>query len=285
MDMIISRMLNRTAWMLIALTTWPAFVHGQWLNYPTQGIPRSADGKPKLSAPTPRAADGRPDLSGLWQTESAPPEMLERLIPGPTNGAGEEPLSQYFINILFDFKPEDAPLLPAAAASFEQRAKDFSTESPLSHCLPEGMPLVEMAPAPYKIIQTSGLTLMLYERDTTFRQVHTDGRKLPDDPQPSWLGYSVGKWDGDSLVVDSNGFNDRGWLDARGHTHSEALHMTERFRRVDFGHMELRITIDDPKTYSRPFSIQLKQHLIPDSDLLESFCAENEKDASHSAVK
>jgi hypothetical protein len=147
------------------------------------------------------------------------------------------------------------------------------------------MPLVEMAPAPYKIIQTSGLTLMLYERDTTFRQVHTDGRKLPDDPQPSWLGYSVGKWDGDSLVVDSNGFNDRGWLDARGHTHSEALHLTERFRRVDFGHMDLRITIDDPKTYSRPFTIQLKQRLIPDSDLLESFCAENEKDASHAGVK
>ena len=122
---------------------------------------------------------------------------------------------------------------------------------------------------------------MLYERDTTFRQVYTDGRKLPDDPQPSWLGYSVGKWDGDALVVETAGFNDRGWLDARGHTHSEALHLTERFQRLDFGHMEVQLTIDDPKTYTRPFTVKLKQHLLADTDLLESFCAENEKDATH----
>jgi hypothetical protein len=272
---------DRHIWMLIALIAAPAFVQAQWLNQRTPGIPRSPDGKPNLSARTPRAADGRPDLSGLWQTDAAPPEMLERLIPGATNGAGEEPLSQYYINILSDFKPEEAPLRPAAAALFLQRSKVFSNESPLSHCLPVGMPLVEMAPAPYKIIQVRGLTVMLYERDTTFRQVYTDGRKLPDDPQPSWLGYSAGKWDGDSLVVETAGFNDRGWLDARGHTHSEALHLTERFHRLDFGHMEVQLTIDDPKTYTRPFTIQLKQRLQADSDLLESFCAENEKDSTH----
>jgi len=207
--------------------------------------------------------------------------MLERLIPGATNGAGEEPLSQYFINIFSDFTAEATPLRPDAAAQFLQRSKAFSNESPLSHCLPEGMPLLEMGPAPYKIIQTPGLTVMLYERDTTYRQVYTDGRKLPDDPQPSWLGYSVGKWDGDSLVVDTIGFNDRGWLDARGHTHSEALHLTERFHRLDVGHMEVQMTIDDPKTYTRPFTIVLKQRLQADTDLLESYCAENEKDATH----
>jgi hypothetical protein len=272
---------NRNKWIIIALAAVPTFAQAQWLNHPTPGIPRTPDGKPNLSAPTPRAADGRPSLSGLWQTEAAPAEMLERLIPGATNGAGEEPLSQYFINILSDFKPEAAPIQPAAAALFLQRAKTFSNESPLSHCLPEGMPLIEMAPAPYKIVQTPGLTVMLYERDTTFRQVYTDGRKLPDDPQPSWLGYSVGKWDGDSLVVDTNGFNDRGWLDARGHRHSEALHLNERFHRLDFGHMEVQLTIDDPQTYTRPFTIQLKQRLGADSDLLESFCAENEKDSRH----
>ncbi len=272
---------NRTLWILIAFAAAAPLVHAQWLNHRTPGIPRTPDGKPNLSAPTPRAADGKPNLSGLWQTDSAPPEVLERLIPGSTNGAGEEPLSQYFINILSDFKPDEAPIRPDAAASFQQRAKAFSTVSPLSHCLPEGMPLVEMAPAPYKIVQTPGLTFMLYERDTTYRQVYTDGRTLPDDPQPSWLGYSVGKWDGDSLVVSSAGFNDRGWLDARGHAHSEALHLTERFHRLDFGHMEVQLTIDDPKTYTRPFTVVLKQRLIPDSDLLESFCAENEKDAPH----
>ena len=273
---------NQSKWIiLVALAASPAVVQAQWLNHRTPGIPRTPDGKPNLSARTPRAADGRPNLSGLWQTDAAPPEMLERLIPGATNGAGEEPLSQYFINILSDFKPEDAPMRPDAAALFLQRSKAFSNESPLSHCLPEGMPLVEMAPAPYKIIQMRGLTVMLYERDTTFRQVYTDGRKLPDDPQPSWLGYSVGKWDGDSLVVETTGFNDRGWLDARGHTHSEALHLTERFHRLDFGHMEVQLTIDDPKTYTKPFTIQLKQRLQADSDLLESFCAENEKDSHH----
>jgi hypothetical protein len=272
---------NRNVWISIALAAAPTFAQAQWLNHPTPGIPRTPDGKPNLSARTPRAADGRPNLSGLWQTEAAPADMLERLIPGATNGAGEEPLSQYFINILSDFAPEAAPIQPAAAALLLQRAKNFSNESPLSHCLPEGMPLIEMAPAPYKIVQTPGLTAMLYERDTTFRQVYTDGRKLPDDPQPTWLGYSVGKWDGDSLVVDTTGFNDRGWLDARGHTHSEALHLTERFHRVDFGHMEVQLTIDDPKTYTRPFTVQLKQRLQADGDLLESFCAENEKDSHH----
>jgi hypothetical protein len=270
---------------LIALAAAPAFVQAQWLDYRTPGIPRTPDGKPNLSARTPRAADGRPDLSGLWQTDSAPPEILERFIPEATNGAGDEVPSQYFLNILFDFKPEEAPLRPAAAALFQKRAQNFSKESPISHCLPEGMPLVEIAPAPYKIFQVPGLTLMLYERDTTFRQVYTDGRKLPDDPQPSWLGYSVGKWEGDTLVVDTIGFNDRGWLDARGHTHSEAMHLTERFHRLDFGDMELQLTIDDPKTYARPFTIKLRQRLLPDTDLLESFCAENEKDAGHMEAK
>jgi hypothetical protein len=274
-------MANRNIWMLIALAAGSALAEAQWLNHRTSGLPRTPDGKPNLSAPAPRAADGRPDLSGLWQTESAPPDVLERVTPGVTNGAGEEPVSQYFINILFDFKPEDAPIRPAAAASLLQRMKTFATESPISHCLPEGMPVVETAPAPYKIVQTPGLTLMLYERDTTYRQVYTDGRKLPEDPQPTWLGYSVGKWDGDSLMVYSAGFNDRGWLDARGHSHSEALHLTERFHRLDVGHMEVRLTIDDPPTYTKPFTVLLKQRLLPDSDVLESFCAENERDARH----
>jgi hypothetical protein len=272
---------NRTLGILIALAAAAGCVSAQWLNHPTAGIPRTKDGKPNLSAPTPRAADGRPNLSGLWQTESAPPEVLKRLIPDATNGAGEEPLSQYFINIFSDFKPEEAPRRPAAAALFQERSQSFSRVSPLSHCLPEGMPLVEMAPAPYKILQMPALTVMLYERDTTYRQVFTDGRKLPDDPQPSWLGYSVGKWEGDSLVVETVGFNDRGWLDARGDTHSEALRLTERFHRIDFGHMEVQMTIDDPQTYTRPFTIRLKQRLLPDTDLLESFCAEDEKDLKH----
>lgn len=273
-------MRNQNFWILIALSAAPTFVHAQWLNYPTPGIPRTPDGKPNLSARTPRAADGKPDLSGLWQTEPGPPEIIERYIPGSTNGSGDAMPSQYFLNILSDFKPEESPLRPDGAALLQQHGPTYSA-SPLWHCLPEGMPLVEMSPAPYKIVQTPGMTAMLYERDTTFRQVYTDGRKLPVDPQPTWLGYSVGKWEGDSLVVDSVGFNDRSWLDARGHTHSDAMHLTERFHRLDFGHMEVQVTIDDPKTYTRPFTIKLNQRLQPDTDLLEDFCAENEKDLKH----
>jgi hypothetical protein len=265
-------------WVLAAA---PALVSAQWLNHPTPGIPRTPDGKPNLAARTPRAPDGHPDLSGLWQTNSAPPELLKRLIPDVTNGAGEEPLSEYFVNIFSDFAPDAVPFRPAAAEAFKERAANFMKLSPISHCLPEGMPLVEMAPAPYKIVQTRGATFLLYERDTTYRQVYTDGRKLPADPQPSWLGYSVGRWDGDSFVVDSAGFNDRGWLDARAHGHSQAMHLTERFHRLDFGHMEVELTIDDPETYTRPFTIKLHQRLMADTDLLESYCAENEQDAKH----
>jgi hypothetical protein len=274
---------NICALVVFAILSLP--MHAQWLGYPTPGIPRTRDGKPKLTAPTPRGRDGKPDLSGLWATEPAPDELRARLIPDATNGAGEEPLSQYFINIFSDFKPGDEPVRPQAATALRERAAGFSRVSPIAHCLPEGMPLVEIAPAPYKIIQNPGLTVMLYERDTTYRQIHTDGRKLPADPSPTWLGFSVGRWDGDTFVVETNGFNDRGWLDARGHTHSEALHLTERFHRVNFGTMLLDLNIDDPQTYTRPFSVRIKQHLMPDSDLLESFCAENEKDAGHEVAK
>jgi len=273
-------MRHRNIWILIATLAAPEFLSAQWLNHPTPGIPRTADGKPNLAAPAPRGPDGKPDLSGLWQTEPAPPKDMRRLLP-TGNGTGEEPPSQYFLNLLSDFKPEEEPLQPAAAAALREREQSFAKESPLSNCLPIGVPMAETAPAPYKIIQSPGLTVMLYERDTTYRQVYTDGRKLPGDPQPDWLGYSVGKWDGDSWVVSTVGFNDRSWLDARGHTHSEALHLTERFHRLDFGHMEVQVTIDDPKTYTRPFTLTLKQRLVADSDLLESFCKENERDVTH----
>jgi hypothetical protein len=282
-------MRHRNIWIVIALNILiaivpiaaPTLARAQWLNQPTPGIPRTSDGKPNLSARTPRTADGKPDLSGLWQTESAPPEVLARLLPGGGNGSGEDAPSQYFLNILYDFKPEEAPLQPAAAAQFRQLAQSFTKESPLSHCLPTGLPMVEIAPNPYKIIQGPGMLAMLYERDTTFRQIYTDGRKLPADPSPSWMGYSAGKWDGDALVVDTVGLNERSWLDARGHTHSEALRLTERFHRLDFGHMEVQMTFDDPKTYTKPFTIKLKQRFLPDTDLLESFCSENERDLVH----
>lgn len=270
---------QRRLFLLLAL--YSICARAQWLNFPTPGIPRSPDGKPILTAPAPRI-DGKPDLSGLWQTEGPPPAVAARFFPNG-NGGDEIP-SQYFIDILYDFGP-DAPLLPAVAAALRQRAQNFSAISPLARCLPSGLPIVEIVPQPFKIIQTPGLIAMLYERDTTFRQVYTDGRKLPIDPQPSWLGYSIGRWEGDALVVDTVGLTDRSWLDARGYTHSEQLKITEFFHRIDFGHMELTIILTDPKTFSKPITIVLKQNLRPDTDVLENFCNENERDVIHMGTK
>jgi hypothetical protein len=149
-------------------------------------------------------------------------------------------------------------------------------------CLPLGIPGSDLLSyAPFKIIQTRGETVVLYEADNTHRQIYTDGRKLPVDPNPAWLGYSVGHWEGDTFVVDSAGFNDRGRLDGFGHPRSEALRLRERFHRRDFGHMDLEVTVADTKLYLKPITVKVRELLDPDGDVLESFCNENEKDRTH----
>jgi hypothetical protein len=268
-------------WIWITLSGAAACAHGQWLHHPTPGTPRTKDGKADLSAKTPRAANGKPDLSGIWEAEPATPEELRRFFADGTNNLGETPPSRYFMNILSDFKPEDSPLRPSAAQVFQQHKAGLAKDISGTRCLPFGVPLMDAAPHPYKLIETPGVILMLYEQNMDFRQIFVDRRKHPEDTQPSWLGYSIGKWDGDSLVVDTVGLNDRSWLDAFGHPHSEEMRVTERFRRRDFGHMDIQITVDDPKTYTKPFTLNLGQHLLPDTDLIEHFCAENEQDFKH----
>ena len=274
-------MRNRIFWSWVIVAGAAGGAHTQWLNQRVPGTPRLRDGKPNLAAPAPRAPNGKPDLSGIWQAEGAPLEELGKLLPGGTNGLGEDVPSKYFLNILSDFKPEEAPIRPAAAQIFQQHASAMGKESPETHCLPLGVPMGELVPAPFKVLQTPGAIALLYEADTSFRQIYTDGRKHPEDMQPAWMGYTVGTWEGDALVVDAVGFNDRSWLDAFGHTHSDALHVTERFHRRDFGHMDLQVTIDDPKTFTRPFTFKTGLRLLPDTDLIESYCAENEKDVTH----
>ena len=230
----------------------------QWLNYPTPGIPRTPDGKPNLSAPVPRAADGKPDLSGVWR--------------GP--GAGI-----YDRNVARDLKPSD--IQPWAEALYQQRVRDMGKDAPRANCLPDPFPyyhVVDLA----RIVQTPALIVVLYQGTTNsvHRTIFTDGRPLPKDPNPAWMGYSVGHWEGDTLVVDTAGFNDRSWLDIEGHPHTEALRITERFRRRDFGHMDLEMTIDDPKAFTRPFSFRMDKTLVPDTDLLESVC-ENDRSVTH----
>ena len=254
----------------------------QWLNYPTPGTPRTKDGKPNLSAKTPRLA-GKPDLSGVWQVEPEAKGEIERMLGkdltvGLVPGDDIDTFSKYFFNILADFKPQEAPLRSEAIAIMRNRPKN--AETPDQRCLPLGVPRAELISFPFKIVQTPGLIVMMYE-DNTRRQIYTDGRKLPNDPNPTWLGYSVGHWEGETLVVDSAGFNDQVWIDSAGHPTSEALHIQERFHRLAFGHMDLQITIDDPKMYTKPFTFKVTQLLLPDTDILESICAENEKDRAH----
>lgn len=224
---------NKWFWMVLAAASataaTAATAEAQWLHHPVPGTPRTKDGKPNLSAPAPRASNGKPDLSGIWQTESSPIPELMRLLPGGQNGLGETVPNKFFLNILADFKPGEEPLRTRPAASLSLTA--FQKDDPGISCLPRVVPMMDTAPSPFKIVQTPGLILMLAEEDNNFRQVFTDGRKHPPDPQPSWLGYSVGRWEGDTLVVETIGLNDRGRLDALGHKHSEALRVTERFRR------------------------------------------------------
>lgn len=263
--------------------------HGQWLRYPAAGTPRTRDGKPNLSAKPPRTSSGKPDLSGVWQSAFSPPGEIDRLFGNELHTLavpGDDPTEfpKYFLNILVDFKPQDSPLRPEFVALFRSNNEHRGSASPVVQCLPQGLPRADMTNyAPFKMIQTPEEIVVLYEVDNTYRQIHLDGRKLPADPQPSWLGYSVGTWEGDTLVVNSIGFNDKSWLDVVGHPHGEGLRLQERFHRRDFGHMDLGITVEDPKMYTRPITVQIVEDLVPDSDVLESVCNENEKDLSHIA--
>ena len=240
---------------VITVAVWllPVPLCAQWLDFRTRGIPRTVDGKPNLTAPAPRTPDGNPDLSGLWRPE----------------------LNPYRFDLIQDPKDEDI-FRPAAEVTFLKRVADFRRDDPVTHCLPGGPS--EILNGMYRIIQTPTMLALLYEGGSgRYRQIFVDGRKLPKDPNPSWLGSSVGHWEGDTLVVETAGFNDRSWLDRAGHPHSESLRVTERFRRVDFGHMQFQITFDDPETLTKPLSVSLAVNYAPDTEMMESVC-ENERD-------
>ena len=268
----------------ILLASGLVCAHAQWLHYPTPGTPRTRDGKADLSAPTPHASNGKPDLSGVWQVEPVPGEV-EHLLGNNDYTAvpGDDPrtFSKYFFDILADFKRDEEPLKPEAVEPFRRRAAQVAKGNTETYCLPIGIPRAELFSVPFKIIQNPRQIVMIYEGDGTHRQVYTDGPKLPDDMQPAWLGYSTGKWEAGALVVETAGFNDKTTLDSFGHPRSESTRMTERLRRRDFGHMEVQITIDDPQNYTRAFTIQFRTRLIPDTDVLEKICTENERDVRH----
>lgn len=257
----------------LAVVLWSVTATAQWLDYPTPGIPRTPDGKPNLSAPVPKAADGKPDLSGLWRRARGPNQRIRGgLAMGPN---------------LEDFmRPgeEIPPLRPAAEALYKQRLANFMADRPSARCLPHSIPDQMLIVVPLKIVQNPGVTFILYEEFARFRQIFTDGRSFPADFTPAWLGYSVGKWEGEWFVVDTRGFNDKSWLDDSGRPHTESLHTIERFRRRDFGHMDVEVTIDDPGAYTKPWSFPMQFEFLADTEMIEDVC-DNEKDAAHSVGK
>jgi len=247
---------------LALVVLFSSTVAAQWVNYKTPGIPRLPDGKANLSAPAPRTADGKPDLSGIWRA-------------GRTGDYG------YDYNVAANLKPED--IQPWAEALRQQRVQDFRKDSPLARCLPVSVPFLNFRGLSH-IVQTPGLMVVLHESpNSPHRTIFTDGRELPkdiNDLNPTWLGYSVGHWEQDTLVINSAGFNDEGWLDVGGHPQTESLRITERLRRRDFGHLEYEMTIDDPKTFAKPFTLRADKTLVPDTVLLEDIC-ENERSGTH----
>ena len=260
----------------------------QWLDFATPGIPRTPDGKPNLSAPAPRTAEGKPDLSGVWMHEITSVAEMRRFygpaideevrvqVPGMEIGTQHK----YFINILLDFKSGESPLRPEAAEAMRENAARRQSGNPCSRVF--GFPLAGLLSEPIKIVQSPRVTVVLYEVNNQHRQIFTDGRVLPKEFElPAFLGYSAGHWERDVLVVETAGFNDKTAFDAMGHPHSDALRVTERFHRRDFGHLDVEMTFDDPKTYTKPFTIKVPHNLQADSDIFEMFCDENERDAVH----
>jgi hypothetical protein len=270
----------------------------QWPDYPTRGVPKAKDGKPDLNGPVPRTADGKPDFTGLWEAArggggggqrgaaagtavppppNAPPNAQTEVLP---NAAGGPPLATFF-NIGAGFK-EGLPFTPWAAELRKKREAANAKDNPDAHCLPIGLTQLHLHPQPRKIIQTPDVMIIMYEAQGEVRQIFTDGRKLPDnDPQPWWRGYSVGRWEGDTLVVETIGFRDDVWLDVNGSPLTTTGKMTERMRRLDYGNMETVITVEDPKAYTKPFTVKVNHRIMLDTDLIEFVCNENERSSQH----
>jgi hypothetical protein len=246
--------------------TWlgTAVAEAQWDPYPWRNMPRTADGKVDLNAPARRTADGKPDLSGFWM----PLDNVKHLL-----------------NLAADLKPEEIPLQPWAQELYKERIDNNGKDHPGVRCLPSGIPEKLNIPDGLKVVHTPDLVVFLYESRTIYRQVFLDGRPLPRDAQPTWMGYSIGHWEGDVLVVETIGQNGKTWLDMRGLPGTESLKVIERYTRPNIGRIDIEVTIEDPKAYTKPWSVKLSWRLVPDTDLIESICEENNKDPQHMVGK
>jgi hypothetical protein len=295
------------------LAVLPAALIAQWPSYSTPGVPKLADGKPNLDGPTPRTADGKPDLSGIWEfvdafrgsRRSTPPGIIPGSGPtpplAPTAGSsttapppapapppaggvglGPRPIGpNQFFNIGSTLK-DGLPFTPWAAALRKERTENNNKDNPDAHCLPMGFMQFHTHPQPRKMIQTPGLLVIIYEANYGLRQIFTDGRPLPNnDPDPWWYGYSVGHWEGDTMVVETTGFRDDMWLDVEGSPLTSSGKVTERFHRPNFGHLDIDITVEDPKAYTHPWTIHIADRIMLNTELIEFICNENERSDAH----
>jgi hypothetical protein len=259
---------HRTAWIVTMLVVAPALgVQAQWLGHPTVGIPRLPNGQANLSAPAPRSADGKPDLSGVW--------VANREAGTGLSLSGNQ-LPAFFVDIGARLKG-GLPYRPWARDLVSARMADDMKDSPDANCLPIGNLWLHSHLFPSKIVQVPGLLVILYEKGVDYRQIFVDGRSLPTDPNPSFFGYSTAAWEGDTLVVQTNGLRDDSWADLNGNPLTDAARITERFRRPNFGALEIEVTVDDPKAYTASWTVTITQRLLADTDLLEFVCLENQK--------
>lgn len=267
--------------LIVLLGGFPVGVLAQWPSYPIHGAPRGADGKVKMDAPAPRTADGKPDLSGVWETRApAGRGRGQDASTAPTETTSGPPLAT-FREIGVGLKG-GLPLQPWAYDLLKRRMGENSKDNPDAHCLPLGLMQLHMHVQPRKIIQSPDEVVILYEAQSGLRQIFTDGRLLPTtDAQPWWYGYSIGHWEGDTLVVETTGFRDDVWLDINGSPLTNAGKVIERFRRPNYGSLEIEVTIDDPKVYTKPFTVKVNQRLMPDTELIEFICNENDRSGPH----
>ena len=280
---------------LVILGTLLASTHlaAQWVKYPTAGVPRKADGKVNMSAPAPRMADDKPDFSGLWTTAepngrtaalSSPLEPPGPREPQSRNDAPGDPTritgSRQMSNIGVDL-PGGLPYQPWLVPIVKERTNNLAKDDPHIKCWPDNFIRAYGMPHLLKFVHTPGLLVMLNEMNAGYRQVFTDARPLPEDPNPSWQGYSSGKWSGDTLVIDTIGLRDDTWIDWNGSVLTQAAKVREQMRRPDFGHLEIQVTVDDPKAYTKPWTVTLTQRIVVDTELIDEVCVENEQSLQH----
>jgi hypothetical protein len=242
----------------------------QWVGYPTAGVPRKADGSVDMTAAAPRLATGTPDFSGIW--------ISDRTEPGQDtiSDASSLPSGRHMANMGVDMEG-GLPYQSWLAPIVKERTENLAIHDPHIRCLPDFFLRAYGLPHMLKFVHTPELLVMLNEMNAGYRQVFTDARALPEQPTPSWQGYSSARWEGDTLIVDTIGVRDDTWIDWNGSVVTEAAKIREEIRRPDFGHLEIKVTVDDPKAYTKPWSVTLKQRIVVDAELIDEICLENEQ--------